>query len=459
MRLSGPRAFEIAARLFSPSGNATAVLSSNKKSVSPCTIATRQRGLILIESARLDASAWLFPESRSATGQPVIEFHLIGSPVILGMLIEALIENGARRAEAGEFTARAFLSGRIDLSQAHGVAGMIAARSDRQLRAAERLLHGELGRVALESREALADLLSLVEGAMDFADEPIDFITAYDLRSRIDSIRMRLRATADAGVRAERWGRLPRVVMTGLPNAGKSTLLNRLSGTERAISTAVEGTTRDAISVAVELGSATCLLVDVAGHRSKTGGGSRRDDDIDTLAAIMAFDAAADADALLLIVDLAASPPPNECTASFVSSEAAKLVVGNQSDRASAEQVDSLRSWSKQHGCEMVAISALTGVGCDELRKRLQSIILETESSADQPIIALMADHREALESALAAIDRAATTAAQCDAELRDADLVAAELRIAAESLGVLVGMDQTEDMLGRVFSRFCVGK
>ncbi|MBK8268909.1 MAG: 50S ribosome-binding GTPase [Planctomycetes bacterium] len=270
--------------------------SSNPKSPPAQCPPSWHIGTLKPENHELPASLLCFRAPRSYTGQDTIELHTIGSPVLLGMIVEIFLAGGARRAEPGEFTARAFLAGKLDLSQVHAVAGLIAARSDMQLRAAQSLLHGALSQRANEAREELADLLSLVEGAMDFADEPIEFITADALRERLSKTHAMLSATIDAGHRAERWGGLPRVLLVGRPNAGKSSLLNALTGIHRAIASPIAGTTRDAISAPLNLGETECLLIDIAGLDDATN-------ELDRIAQHLAHQAIQDADLILEVID------------------------------------------------------------------------------------------------------------------------------------------------------------
>ncbi len=439
VRLSGPDAVGIAAELFSPGDGSR--LQDHREN-------RHLEGRVTIQQTRLPAAVYLFRAPRSYTRQDVVELHLLGAPAVLAMTVETLLSLGARRAEAGEFTARAYLAGAFDLSQVHAVAGIIAARSDHQLRAAERLLHGALGKAATQAREELADLLSLVEGALDFADEPIEFITPAELRGRLRSVRAALETTAAAGLRAERWGQLPRVLLAGPPNAGKSSLLNRLSGLERAICAPVAGTTRDVLCAPLAIGETECLLVDVAG----LGEAVTELDGQTQAAARRAID---DADLILHVVDMTAASRPD-----LGRTDAPAILVANKCDLVLPEKLPGLATnWGRISGLSVCPVSAVTGAGCEALQVRIEEALQDRQVDIHDPAIALMAEHRESLQQAIQALARAGDLAADCQEALEDGELVAAELRAAAHALGGLVGEDQTEEMLGRIFSRFCVGK
>lgn len=439
VRLSGPAALAIASNMFEADDAAAAgSAGASASGASECV-----EGFVRVGRFRLPGFALVFRAPRSYTGQDIVELHFLGAPVLLGWVVEACIAAGARRAEPGEFTLRAVLAGRMDLSQAHGVAGMIAARSDMQLRAAERLLHGELSRVAGAARERLADLLSLVEGALDFAEEPIEFITPGQLRDGLMEMRKALAATSAAGVRAERWEQLPRVVLAGRPNAGKSSLLNRLTGLDRAICAPVAGTTRDVLSAPLQLGEMECLLIDVAGVVEAV-------DALDAQAQRAARDAIASADLVVWVVDVAESDPARRVEPPVL--DAPILLVGNKCDLLGAGRA------ANSTGYDLL-VSATTGAGLDELKTALAARLQDRESAVSDSAIALMSGHRAALDAALEALDRAIELTLSSNETLSDADLVAAELRTAAEELGVLAGREDTEELLGRIFSRFCVGK
>ncbi len=443
VRLTGPQSFHIVDSLF----------EEEKPEGADSGPASRYHaGSIAVGPSRLPAVVYRFRSPRSYTRQDVAEIHLLGAPGVLALVVEACLSAGARRAEPGEFTARAYLAGALDLTQVHGIAGMIAAGSDLQLQAAERLLHGGLSRVATAAREDLADLLSLVEGALDFADEPIEFIQPAELRVRLANTLGALESTRAAGLRAERWGRLPHVLLTGPPNVGKSSLLNRLSGMDRAICAPLAGTTRDVLSAPVCLGDMDCMLVDVAGLAAPQG-------DVEAKSQAAARQAMAEADLILQVVD-AADPDPSARTPADPHETAPVIIVANKIDRLDkdrqAERVGRIAAATTMRVCPT---SALTGEGCEELKAVIQQLLQDRPGHVDDQAIALMAEHSEALHDAIDALRRAIVLAEHCTDTLNDADLVAVELHVAADALGVLVGKDQTEDMLGRIFARFCVGK
>lgn len=475
VRLSGPEAARIAERLF---------LASRGERLSAVNENRRLEGRLNIEGADLPASVYVFKAPRSYTRQDIVELHLLGAPGVLGLLFEECLDAGARPAEAGEFTARAFLAGRFDLSQVHGIAGMIAARSDQQLRAAERLLHGDLARTADQAREELADLLSLVEGALDFADEPIEFITPAELCRRLADVRDALGRTAAAGLRGERWDQLPRILLAGPPNAGKSSLLNRLTGFDRAICTPVAGTTRDVLSAPMQIGSSEYLLMDSAGLAAggKRGpalspGRSARprtasrevpvpfchpaEDELHDQAQSAARQAVKDADLVLYVLDIT-SPDLADAAAEARQTAGAVpcVLVANKCDLISEDRWATVSAeLAGRSGWAVRVVSATTGAGEDALKEAIEAALADRGTSSHDAGIALMAEHRDALDRAMRAIDAAVELAERGGERLEEAELVAAELRAAAQALGTLVGEEDVEDLLGRIFSRFCIGK
>src|SRR5688572_23788946 len=246
VRVSGTRAREVAAQL--------------------CRGAVPGPGA-LYERVWPGVGAWVygFAGPRSYTGEDLVEFHIPGSPVVARMLLDELIRRGARLAEAGEFTARAYFNGRLDLTQAEGVAATVGAQSEREARAARQLMAGELARRVSPVMDDIAQALALTEVGIDFTDEDVTFISAEQLGARCRAAVAAIEAMLRESPRFERLAHEPRIVLLGRPNAGKSTLLNALAGRDRAVVSEVAGTTRDALSAHVALRRGTVLVVDVAG--------------------------------------------------------------------------------------------------------------------------------------------------------------------------------------------------
>lgn len=449
VRLSGPSAIDIAQTIFT---------AADGTLLSDASWNSRFEGRVRLEDHLLPACACVFRSPHSYTRQHLVELHLLGSPIVLSMVVEACLASGARRAEPGEFSARAYLNGAMDLSQVHGIAGMIAARSDLQLRAAARLLHGHLAETAGRARGELADLLSLVEGALDFADEPIEFIRPEELRDRLLTVRNELENTTAAGLRAERWNELPRVLLTGRPNAGKSSLFNRLTGMDRAICTPIAGTTRDVLSAPLALGDLECLLVDTAGLDAPT-------DELDAAAQAAARREMEAADLILHVLDPISqnsSVPTADLDfgAEPTSSQAAVIRVISKCDLLPVANREEMRRRCVR-GDESAAcfVSASTGEGCEALTVAIRAALSDRHIDHRDDTIALLTEHRDALAESIEAIERAIRISDRQADSLADAELVATELHTAAAALGKLIGQEDTEALLGRIFARFCVGK
>lgn len=375
----------------------------------------------------ISVPAWIyrFESPRSVTGEDVVEFHLPGNALLARMLLDDLIARGARQADAGEFTARAYFNGKLDLSEAEGVAATVGALSQAELDAARRLMSGELARLLNPVMDPIVETLALVEVGIDFSDEDVTFLARDEVVARIDAARRSIQDLIDRSPRLERLAHEPQIVLVGRPNAGKSTLLNALAGHERAVVSDVAGTTRDAIWAHVKLRRGIVRVIDVAGIGS--GAGEIESKMFDT--ARRAID---EADAVLLVVSLADAHAP------LALERDPDLVVHTKLDLAPGAGAE----------CR---VSALTGAGMDALRDRLDHLAF----GADAPsgALALNARHLRALSDARDALDRAN------DAIDRGAELLALELRDALDALGTVLGQVTPDDVLGRVFAAFCIGK
>jgi tRNA modification GTPase len=394
-----------------------------------------------------DGLACYFPAPHSYTGESVLELHAHGSPIVVEALIRRALELGARRAGPGEFTQRAYLNAKLDLAQAEAVADLIDSSSVSAARAALRSLQGEFSRRVVALSDQLGVLRTHVEAAIDFADEHLDVLSDRALRQRLDAAIAALRQLQQAG----RQGRLLTqgltVAIVGRPNAGKSTLLNRLVGHDAAIVTAMPGTTRDVLRERISLDGLTLTILDTAGLR--TAG-----DEIEAEGIRRARGAMTGADRILFVIDAVADP-----TADAYRQERALLppqvpvtLVFNKVDLTTAPELRPATLEATRAPCSVVAISALTGDGFEGLVAHLKQVA-GLESGTDA--LSARARHLEALT----VVDGHLAAVAQLMSDGGTPELVAEELKRAQQALGEIVGVESSEDLLGRIFSSFCIGK
>ena len=384
-----------------------------------------------------DVLLTVFRGSRSFTGEPVVEIACHGGRLVTRRVIERLLDCGARPAGPGEFTQRAFFNGKLDLTQAEAVMDLISAQSDLALRAAHEQLEGGIGRRTAALREDLIGLVAHLEAWIDFPEEDIDPDTGDLFNARIDGVRegiARLLATAEQG-RILREG--VRTVICGRPNAGKSSLLNLLLGSERAIVSDEAGTTRDTIEEMIVLDGVPLRLVDTAGLRGEAGGvereGIRR-----------TLHEAGRADLLLVVRD--AALPESASGVSLPEGAGRVVTVLNKCDLG--EHAD----WAGQPG---VRLSCSSGEGLDRLRRAIREALDLGEADWGEHAVAINTRHRDCLRRA----DESLETAAVLLESGAAPELAALELRGALESLGEISGKIDTEEILGAIFSRFCIGK
>jgi tRNA modification GTPase len=394
-----------------------------------------------------EALALWFPAPRSETGEDVAELQLHGGQAVIAGVLDALATiEGCRPAEAGEFTRRAFENGRLDLTEVEGLADLIAAETQAQRRLAFRQLKGLIGDRAEAWRRRLIEALALVEARIDFSDEadvPEDLLgpalyAAQQLRDEIAGV------LAD-GRRGERLRDGLVVAIAGPPNAGKSTLLNRLARREAAIVSPYAGTTRDVIEVHLDLDGYPVTLLDTAGIRDS-------DEPVEQEGVRRARERAAAADLVLWVIDGSAGGPAVEDQPKNLANVTIWLV-RNKIDRADASSyADAAKHDSSEYEFSLL-ISALTGTGMETLATSLSAYAKAYFASTESAVIT-RARHRRALEETVAALDRAVARD-----HSNDEELIAEELRSAATTLGRLTGRVDVEDILDVIFRDFCVGK
>jgi tRNA modification GTPase len=394
-----------------------------------------------------EALALWFPAPRSETGEDVAELQLHGGQAVIAGVLDALAAiEGCRPAEAGEFTRRTFENGRLDLTAVEGLADLIAAETQAQRRLAFRQLKGLIGDRAEAWRRRLIEALALVEARIDFSDEadvPEDLLgpalnAAQQLRDEIAGV------LAD-GRRGERLRDGLVVAIAGPPNAGKSTLLNRLARREAAIVSPYAGTTRDVIEVHLDFDGYPVTLLDTAGIRDS-------DEPVEQEGVRRARERAAAADLVLWVIDPSAGDlAANGCPKNLANAEI--WLVWNKIDQTSGRScADAAKPGSSEYGFNL-SISALTGAGMEVLTAALSAYARTYFASTESAIIT-RARHRRALEETVAALDRAVARD-HANAE----ELIAEELRAAATTLGRLTGRVDVEDILDVIFRDFCIGK
>jgi tRNA modification GTPase len=428
IRLSGPKALAIAASAFKL----------------PVKVIPRRAHLVSVldeNGAKIDSGVLLhFEGPASYSGEDVIEFQGHGGVLVTQRVLERLLACGARAAEAGEFTQRAFLNGKMDLTQAEAVMDLIHAQSTLALRAANEQLGGAIGREAAHMQQMLVPVLAHIEAYIDFPDEDITPETGADLLRRIDAIQSQARqllATAEQG-RILRHG--ARTVISGAPNVGKSSLLNLLLGFERAIVSSTAGTTRDTIEEIIQVHGIPLRLVDTAGLRDSQ-------DVIERIGIERTQRELERADLILEVLD--GSQPPwvaerLEVPSPFVGRH---LIILNKTD------LGTHADWEGQNNA--IRISCVRNQGIEELRNAIREIIAKAGPLASDYPIAINARHQAAFQRCA---DRL-TAAREAIESQQEPEFIALELRESLQALGDVIGQVDVEQILDVIFSTFCIGK
>ncbi|MFN2333982.1 MAG: tRNA uridine-5-carboxymethylaminomethyl(34) synthesis GTPase MnmE [Wenzhouxiangellaceae bacterium] len=418
VRVSGPEIETIACALID-------CLPPERRAV---LVAVRDAGGQIIDRGL----ALHFPAPHSFTGEHVLELQLHGSPVVLELVLRAAVAAGARRAGPGEFSQRAFVNDKLDLAQAEAIADLIAASSERAARAAGRSLEGEFSRRVQALVEAVTALRVYVEAALDFPDEDIDFLVEGDVSQRLIELQRQSAALLDQA----RAGRLLndglQIAIIGKPNAGKSSLFNALARRDAAIVTEIPGTTRDVVRETVQLAGLTVSLADTAGLRDSA-------DPVEIEGVRRAQAELAAADLVLWVVDAT-----NSTTEHAPKTSVPVIRILNKIDRVAIEAGSTAGE---------VRLSALTGDGLEQLDARVAEALAVNEAGAGE----FSARGRHVEQISLAGRHLQQGSAAL--AETGSGELLAEELRVAADALGEITGRIHSDELLGQIFSSFCIGK
>ena len=436
VRISGPDAEKIALRVFTRPQNRDGRLRSHTLYHGQITDPGDARPIdeVLLTVMR---------KPRSYTGEDVVEVHCHGGNFLVRQVLALLLTHGARQAEPGEFTKRAFLNGRIDLAQAEAVLDLIHARTAKGAQLALNQAGGELSKFVSELREQLLDVLVQVEAAIDFPEEEIELLQRHQLIENIKVLVNKLNVISAS----YDWGRLFRegakVCICGRPNVGKSSLMNALLGSDRVIVTPVPGTTRDVIEESLNLDGLPIVIWDTAGIRDSP-------DQVEQMGVALSRQYLERADALVVVIDGSTDLTPDDQALLEITKSKKVVIAINKND---LPPVVERKSLDLAHATQILATSATTGIGIESLKKTVREIILG--SMIEPPITITNLRHRSELIRSADGLSRAAQTLS----EGLPPDLAAIDLNEAREALEEIIGVVHNEDILERIFTNFCIGK
>lgn len=441
VRITGPSTIEICRHIFSE----------------PITEAVRETSLLsgsltIDDELKIDAQLYLFPTPHSYTGDDVAEIHAHTNPAVTEALLGNLLERGLRIAEPGEFTARAYLNGKINLAQAEAVNEIIVSSNEYQLAAAEKLLDGRLGETTSKLLVGLMDLLSLIEAGLDFSDEEIEFIARPDAVKRLAAIKDQLEQLLSGSIRYESVIDLPAVGIAGAPNAGKSSLLNKLLGKERSIVSHRHKTTRDVLTGVCTLPHCMCVLFDCAGLLMQP------DDILDELAQQAAIEALRNSAVVIFCADISKTEWSEDAAIRKLIEPKFLVPVATKCDLPS-EQIlpDHLAALNEIFSTDFQPTSAQTGVGIELLRQTIDGKLTEKFDVPRAGGVALTARHRKAVTEAIGQIGESVDELNAGNDEVAAMMLRAAYQAVSDIEQPAAAHID--EQILGQIFNRFCIGK
>lgn len=390
--------------------------------------------------------AVIFKAPHSYTGEDAAEIQLHGSPEALRETLELAMEKGAQQAPRGEFTKRAFLNGRLDLTQAEAVMDIISARGGASLAQAESHLSGKLSRFVRENREHLKDFIAKLEVTIDYPEEDLEDLTLEEIREGVDRLEKELAALLERSKEGRIIRDGLRTVIVGRPNAGKSSLLNAFLQEDRAIVTDIPGTTRDTIEESIKIGGVPLVLMDTAGLRET-------DNKIEQIGIEKAKESMRKADLILAVIDCSV-PLEAEDRELLVSLKGRKaIVILNKNDMTRAVSEEEVRALSGGAAC--IFVSALYQSGLDEVRNELRRITARQDADAGRELFLTNLRHVDLVKKALEAVRRAQDSIAQQMPE----DCIVVDLTEAWNLMGEITGDTVDNELINTIFDRFCVGK
>jgi tRNA modification GTPase len=417
--------------------------------------------------------ALFFPAPNSFTGEDVLELQAHGGPVVLQLLLARCLQAateidattgqprlpGLRVAQPGEFTERAFLNDKIDLAQAEAIADLIDASTETAARSAARSLSGEFSKEVAELLAKLVHLRMLVEATLDFPEEDIDFLQQADASGQLQSLQSSVATVMQRAVQGAILREGIKVVIAGQPNAGKSSLLNALAGADLAIVTAIAGTTRDKVSQLIQIDGVPLHVVDTAGLRDRDAPDM---DPVEKLGIARAWEEIQSADAVLFLHDLTRQHMPQQAALAQAYRAADAEIQSVLSSKLPPHtavihvwnKIDAAGDTALPEACGSVLISAKTGAGLQDLKTQLLQLV--GWQSAPEGVFMARERHVQALQQVTNQLSRAA---AQLQAQKPSLDLLAEDLRQAQRALSQITGEFTPDDLLGEIFSKFCIGK
>ena len=448
LRITGPDTISVCSQIFDPP------VSAEKSFVAT--------GRVTIDvELEIDAKLYLFLAPHSYTGDDTAEIHAFTNPSVTQSIMSSLFSKGLRPAGPGEFTARAYLNGKIDLAQAEAVNEIIVGSNKLQIAAAEKLLAGRLAETTAKIRDSLMDTLSLIEAGMDFSGEDIEFISRPQALERLADIKEQLQQLLDGSISCESVIDLPSVGIAGAPNAGKSTLLNFLLGTERSIVSSRPKTTRDVLTGLLNLPHCRCVLFDCAGLMLE------KSNILDELAQAAAVESLQNSSVVVFCVDISKADWAEDVAIRRLIEPQNLIAVATKSDLLGADILtENLAGLAEIFGADFIAVSSHTGLGMELLPEIIDNKILaKTTAESPQPQaqytlrdtqydIALTARHRQAVTEAIENINEAAD-----ELKAGNDDVVAMLLRGAYQAVSNIEAVHVDEKVLDNIFKRFCIGK
>lgn len=449
VRITGPGTIGLLQQIFNPS------IGQDKAGIVPGSVAVDSQ-------LRLEALLYLFLAPRSYTGETLGEIHLHSNSSVTEALMAGILAKGFRMAGPGEFTARAYLNGKIDLAQAEAVNEIVTCSNKFQLAAAEKLLSGRLAETTAKVCSAIIDCLSLVEAGLDFSGEDIEFISVDELVERLNEITGQLEQLLAGSINYESVIDLPAVGIAGAPNAGKSSLLNKLLGKERSIVSKQRKTTRDVLTGLLTLEHCRCVLFDCAGLISEPSS------ILDELAQQAAVESLNGASIVVLCVDVSKADWAEDIVIRKLIKPQILIAVANKCDLLAEDALAKrLAVLGELLGADFLAVSAKTGEGLELLREKIDSEMIEAAiavptgesqsslfSAASESTIGLTSRHKQAVTDAIENITQAIT-----EIKSGSDEVAAMMLRAGHQALSDIEQANVDEQILENIFSRFCIGK